>query len=160
LRSNLKNDQTFKRCEIRKTLRVGKYQTKIMKTIPYLMALVVVLLVSSCATTAKFPISSIAPASDIKAIKKTDSNKNITLEIVARNLASPDRLNPPGKVYSIWIVTNEYGVKNVGQLMVDNAEKTTFKTVTPFDFNEVFITVENEGDLKYPTGIEISRTKI
>jgi hypothetical protein len=131
-----------------------------MKTVPYLFAFIITLLVTSCATTAKFPISNVVPAAEIKAIKKTDSNKNITLEIVAKNLASPDRLNPPGKVYSIWIVTNDSGIKNVGQLLIENGEKSKFKTVTPFDFSEVFVTVENEGDLKFPTGSEISRTKI
>lgn len=120
----------------------------------------VVVSLTACATTAKFPVSSVTPASDIKAAKKTDSNKNITLEITARNLASPERLSPPGNVYSVWIVTNEYGIKNAGQLMIDNAEKSTFKTVTPFDFSEVFITVEDQGDLKFPTGVEISRTRI
>ncbi|WP_165930031.1 hypothetical protein [Flavobacterium caseinilyticum] len=131
-----------------------------MKTLNYLLTLLFVLTLSSCASTSKFPISSTAPAADISAKKKTDSNKNITLEITSRNLASPDRLNPPGKNYNIWIVTKEYGVKNAGQLMIKNAKKSTFKTTTPFDFDEIFITVENQGDLKYPTGIEISRTKI
>ena len=131
-----------------------------MKTLNYLLTLLFVLTLSSCATTSKFPVSSTAPAADISAKKKTDSNKNITLEITSRNLASPDRLNPSGKNYSIWIVTKEYGVKNAGQLMIKNAKKSTFKTTTPFDFDEIFITVENQGDLKYPTGTEISRTKI
>lgn len=131
-----------------------------MKTVSYLLTLIVVLSLTACGTTAKFPVSSVAPASDIKAVKKTDSNKNITLEITAKNLASPDRMSPPGNVYSVWIVTNEYGIKNVGQLMIDNAKKSSFKTLTPFDFNEVFITVENQGDLKFPTGVEISRTRI
>lgn len=131
-----------------------------MKTLNYLLTLLFVLTLTSCVTTAKFPVSSVVPAADISAKIKTDSNKNVTLEITARNLASPDRLNPSGSNYSIWIVTKEYGVKNVGQLMIRNAKKSTFKTVIPFEFNEVFITVENQGDLKYPTGTEISRTKI
>ncbi len=132
-----------------------------MKTIYNFCALMMMLfLVTSCATKAKFPISSVVPAADISAKKKTDSNNNITLEITSRNLASPDRLNPSGNNYSVWIVTKDYGIKNVGQLIVDNAKKNTFKTVTPFDFDEVFITVEDQGDLKYPTGREISRTKI
>jgi hypothetical protein len=45
-------------------------------------------------------------------------------------------------------------------LNVENAKKTVFKTVTPFDFDEVFITLENQGDLNYPLGVEIARTKI
>ena len=131
-----------------------------MKTLKTLLVLTIALILNSCATTAKFPVSSIAPAADISAKKKTDNHKNITLEITAKNLASADRLNPPGNNYSIWIVTKEYGIKNVGQLNVRNAKKSTFKTTTPFDFNEIFITVENQGDLKYPTGTEISRTNI
>ena len=131
-----------------------------MKKLNQILTVLFVLTLTSCATTAKFPVSSTAPAADISAKKKTDSHRNITLEITARNLASPDRLNPAGNNYSVWIVTKEYGVKNVGQLMIRNAKKSSFKTTTPFDFNEIFITVENQGDLKYPTGTEISRTKI
>ena len=129
-----------------------------MKSIIYLFVSLFIL--TSCATKAKFPVSNIAPAADISAKKKKDKNKNITLEIKAENLASPDRLNPSGNNYSVWVVTKEYGIKNVGQINVKNAKKTEFKTVTPFDFDEVFITVENQGDLKYPAGREISRTKI
>ena len=131
-----------------------------MKTYTYFLTIIFLLTLTSCATTAKFPVSSIAPAADISAKKKTDSNKNITLEVTARHLTSPDRLNPPGNKYSIWIVTKEHGVKNVGQLMIKNAKKSSFKTLTPFEFNQIFITVENQGDLLYPSGREISRTKI
>lgn len=131
-----------------------------MNTIKTLFIAFSILTLSSCATTAKFPISSLVPAADISAKKKTDSHKNITLEITAENLASPNRLNPSGNNYSIWIVAEDNAIKNVGQLIVKNARKSVFKTVTPFDFKEVFITVENQGDLKAPTGKEISRTKI
>src|SRR5690606_3853109 len=115
---------------------------------------------NACATTAQFPVSNLVPAADIIAKKTTDSNKNIILTITAQNLASPNRLNPSGNNYSVWIVTKEDEIKNVGRLIIKNAKKSTFKTATPFDFDEVFITVENQGDLKSPTGREISRTKI
>ena len=131
-----------------------------MKKLNQIFTVLFVLILTSCATTVKFPVSSTAPAADISAKKKTDNHKNITLEITARNFASPDRLNPAGNNYSVWVVTKEYGVKNVGQLIIRNSKKSIFKTTTPFDFNEIFITVENQGDLKYPTGTEISRTKI
>lgn len=121
---------------------------------------IVLFVLTACGSTAKFPVSSFAPAADITAKKKTDSHKNNTLEINAKNLASPDRLNPPGNNYSVWIVTPDQGIKNMGQLIIRNARSSSFKTSTPFEFNEVFITVENQGDLKYPSGTEISRTKI
>lgn len=117
-------------------------------------------LICGCATFVKFPVSNITPAADISAKKKINSQKNYTLEIIAKNLASAARLNPAGHNYSVWIVTKENGIKNVGQLNVINAEKTIFKTITAFDFDEIFITVENQGDLNAPRGVEISRTKM
>ena len=132
-----------------------------MKTIKKVLVIAFIVLLSSCGSSkAKFPISSVVPAATISATKKIGDQNNFTLEINAINLASADRLDPSGNNYSIWIVTKEYGLKNVGQLNVDKAEETTFKTVTPFDFDEVFITVEKQGNLEYPEGIEIARTKI
>jgi hypothetical protein len=132
-----------------------------MKTFKNALMIVFIVMISSCGSrNVKFPISSIVPAATISATKKIDKQKNISLEITTKNLASADRLDPPGNNYSIWIVTTEYGIKNVGQLNVDNAKKATFKTVTPFDFGEVFITVENQGNLQYHRGVEIARTKL
>lgn len=131
-----------------------------MKTGKNVMIIVCIVLLSACAKNIQFPTSSVVPAANISAKKGIDDQKNFTLEITSKNLASVDRLDPPGNNYSVWIITKEYGVKNVGQLNVENAKKTSFKTVTPFDFDEVVITVENQGDQLYPKGIEISRTKI
>jgi hypothetical protein len=132
-----------------------------MKTIKNFLLFTLMVLMSTCSTTkAKFPVSSVTPAADISAKKSMDKQNNYVLEITAKNLAEADRLNPPGNNYSVWVRTIEHGVRNVGQLNVNNAQKTSFKTLTPFDFNEVFITVENQGDLTYPQGVEISRTKI
>jgi hypothetical protein len=131
-----------------------------MKKVMIIGMLLGAVLLSACATKAKFPVSAAAPAADIIAIKKTNDQKNFTLEIVAMNLASPDRMVPPGANYSVWITTKAHGVKNVGQLNVENAKKTTFKTVTAFDFYEVFITVEQSGESDYPKGVELTRTKI
>lgn len=131
-----------------------------MKTFKTLMVLVLAAFLTSCGSTAVFPVSSIAPAADIVAKKSKDNNNNSVLEITAKNLASPDRLEPAGSLYSVWIVTKERGIKNVGQLNVKNAKKLTYKTSFPFEFDEVFITVEKEANLTHPTGAEVSRTKI
>jgi len=133
-----------------------------MKTIINLFIITgIILLINSCSTPLTvFPISKITPAAQITAEKSVDEQQNFVLEIIARNLASADRLNPPGNNYSVWIVTSSYRVKNVGQLIIENAEKGSFKTSTPFDFHQVFITVEDQPDLHYPVGVEISRTRI
>ena len=120
------------------------------------MSLIAVL--TSCATTTKFPLSSTVPAAEITAKVNQDKNKNYVINVIAKNLASADRLNPPKNNYSIWIVTENGTIKNIGQLTNLNAKTATLKTLTPFNVKEIFITAEDQGNLTYPNGIEISRT--
>ena len=118
------------------------------------------LFLTSCASITKFPVSNTVPAAEITAKTKQDKNKNYSIEITAKNLASPDRLNPPKNNYNVWIVTEENGTKNLGMLTNKNAKTAVLKTRTPFKVIEIFITAEDQGNLSYPNGIEISRTNI
>lgn len=129
-----------------------------MRTIKHLAIIGVVALMSACASTANFPVSSTVPAADITATKKHDKNKNFVIEVTAINLAEASRLNPPKNNYSVWIVVENGITKNVGQLINKNAKKATLKTTTPFNVKEIFITAEEQGNLNYPVGTEISRT--
>ena len=115
-------------------------------------------LLAGCATSAKFPISTVAPAAVITAKKTVDKNKNYVVELVALNLTSPERLNPPKNHYNVWIVTEQNEYKNLGQVMNANAKKVVFKTLTPFNPKEIILTAEDEGNRPMPTGIEIART--
>lgn len=120
---------------------------------------VILVFLASCATTtSKFPLSATVPAAEITAKKKQDKNNNYTLDVEAKNLASAERLNPPKETYVVWIVTDDNMTRNVGQLMIKNAKTSSLKTSTPFNVKQVFITAENQGDVTYPSGIEISRT--
>jgi hypothetical protein len=116
--------------------------------------------IASCATTTKFPVSDAAPAADISVKKKKDNNNNYVVEVTAKNLAEASRLNPPRSNYNVWIVTENGITKNIGQLSNRNARTASLKTVTPFDVREIFITAENQGDLSYPSGAEITRTTL
>jgi hypothetical protein len=129
-----------------------------MRTIKILAIIGAVALMTSCASTAKFPVSSTVPAADITATKKQDKHKNYVIELTARNLAEANRLNPPKNNYSVWIIVDNGVTKNVGQLTNKNAKKAVLKTLTPFNVKEIFITAEEQGDLTYPAGVEISRT--
>jgi hypothetical protein len=115
-------------------------------------------LLAGCATTAKFPISTVAPAAEISAKKTMDKNKNYVIELVALNLTSTDRLNPPKNHYNVWIVTGQNDYKNLGQVLNANAKKVVFKTLTPFNPKEIILTAEDEGNRIMPAGIEIART--
>ncbi|MEO9256962.1 MAG: hypothetical protein ABI207_01195 [Crocinitomicaceae bacterium] len=129
-----------------------------MKTLKNALLGTLVLLLASCGATAKFPTSTVAPASVITATKKKDKNKNYIIEVTAELLASPDRLTPPKNNYSVWIVTDNNMTQNVGQLKNKNAKTATLTTSTPFNVKEIFITAEDKGDNSYPSGVEISRT--
>ena len=129
-----------------------------MKSLINLVFVAVLALLTSCATTAKFPVSSVTPAAEITAKKKQDKNKNYVIEVIAKNLASANRVDPTKKNYSVWIVTENNGTKNAGMLVNKNAKTASLKTSTPFDVNEIFITAEDQGDYSYPVGIEIART--
>ncbi|MBJ2172661.1 hypothetical protein JBL43_00320 [Aureibaculum sp. A20] len=133
------------------------FLNKSMKIITITM---VFLMFISCGTTKKFPLSDLVPAAEITVSKKQDNNNNYVIEVSAENLASADRLDPPKNNYVVWIVTEDNGIKNVGQLSNKNAKKVELETTTPFDVKEIFITAENEGNITYPSGIEITRTTL
>lgn len=129
-----------------------------MKSLINLLLVTVLVFLTSCATTAKFPVSSVTPAAEITAKKKQDKNNNYVIEVTAKNLASADRVDPTKKNYNVWIVTENNGTKNAGMLVNKNAKTASLKTSTPFDVKEIFITAEDQGDYSYPVGVEISRT--
>jgi len=128
------------------------------KVINFLFIVAAVALLSSCATTAIFPVSSTVPAAEISAKKKQDKQNNFVIEITALNLASADRLTPPKNNYSVWIVTENNRYKNIGQITNKNAKKAFLQAVTPFNVKEIFITAEDHANSDYPYGVEISRT--
>jgi len=115
-------------------------------------------LLAGCASSAKFPVSTVAPAAVITAKKTLDKNKNYVVELVALNLTSPERLNPPKDHYNVWIVTEQNEYKNLGQIMNANAKKVVFRTLTPYNPKEIILTAEDEVNRPMPTGIEIART--
>lgn len=131
-----------------------------MKLKNYVWIFVSIVLLASCGNTVKFPLSSVVPAAEIKATTKVDKNKNNQIEIVANNMASPDRLNPSRQAYVIWGVTDDNLLRNLGQLINKNSKKSTFKTSTPFEIIEIFITAEDRGDLTRPEGQEIARVTL
>ena len=129
-----------------------------MKTLKKIFLGVVVLFFISCASTAKFPISDVIPAAKISAKMNQDKNENSVIEVTARYMASADRLDPPKNNYVVWIETENNGSKNIGQLINKNPRKSYLETSTPFGVKEIFITAEEQGDISYPSGVEISRT--
>jgi hypothetical protein len=102
----------------------------------------------------------VAPAATIKVKEKKDKNENTVVSVMANNLASAERLDPSKKVFVVWITTQNNGVKNLGQLMHENAKKSSLEATTAFDPLDVFITAEDRGNITYPSDFEISRVAL
>lgn len=130
-----------------------------MKNIKTGICLALVLVLSACANISKFPVSSVSPAANIEMRRQQDNNGNTEITITAKNLAGAERLSPPKKVYVAWVILESSKVRNIGQLNSENAKKAEMKTLIPFKFTEVFITAEDQADISYPKGVEISRIK-
>jgi DNA mismatch repair ATPase MutS len=125
-----------------------------------LISAILMFLITSCSTTTKFPVSSVTPAAVISAEVKQDKSNNYIISVTANYLASAERLSPPRKTYVVWIATRDNGIKNIGQLKGKNEKTATLETLTSFDPMEIIVTAEDEGDVSYPAGIEISRAAI
>lgn len=123
------------------------------------LGLLLMLLVASCAPVTHLPVSDITPAATIDAKKSQDKNGNYVISVDAKNLASPDRLPQGNKssVYVVWIKTKADEIKNLGQLKNKNAQKAGLKTISAFEPVEIFITAEEQGNVQYPSGTEITR---
>ena len=129
-----------------------------MKTIS--LSLIFLFALASCSSEKIFPVSPKTPAAKITVKQKKDKNNNYHISVSAKNLASPDRLEPARKVYVIWITTKNNGIKNIGQLNNENAENSGLETVTAFEPKEIFITAEEAGNVSYPSNFEISRISL
>lgn len=131
-----------------------------MKTLKGFLLATVTLFLFSCSATTKFPVSTVTPGAEITANVKKDPNMNYAIEVIAKNLANANRLTPPKSNYVVWIITDNNGTKNIGQMFIKNGKKTILKTTTAFKPKEIFITAEDQGIITYPSGIEISRMSV
>lgn len=119
-----------------------------------------IIILAGCATTTRFPVSQVVPAADIKAKTKLDKNNNKVITVNAKNLASPERVDPSSNAYVIWGKSVQNDVRNLGQLQNKNSATATLTTITPFDLDEIIITAEPKSDVQAPTGKEISRVEL
>lgn len=131
-----------------------------MRTFKILAIIGVVALMTSCASTSKFPVSQVTPAADITVKTMKQGKPNYLVTITANNLAASERLNPPKEIYVIWAISEAGVIRNVGHFTQKNAVKSTYKASFPYKPVEIFITAEDEEGLCQPAGTEITRTKL
>ena len=131
-----------------------------MKYLYLILVSTLLVMTSSCSDTYEFPVSEVTPAADITAEIKKQEDPNYLVTLEARNLASPERLQKPRKIYVIWVVSKEETIRNVGYFNQENTEKFTYKASFPYQPVEIFITAEDEESGCFPSGTEITRLNL
>ena len=110
----------------------------------------------------KFPFtaSSIVPAAKGSVEVGKDRNGNTEVELRVEHLANPTSLSPSQANYVVWLQEKGAGPENQGELKVNGKLQGSFRTVTPGKNFELFVTGENDGTVKTPSGPEVLRTSV
>ena len=110
----------------------------------------------------KFPLtaSSIVPAAKGSVEVGKDRNGNTEVELRVEHLANPTSLSPSQANYIVWLQEKGSGPENQGELKVNGKLEGSFRTVTPRKNFELFVTGENDGTVKTPSGPEVLRTSV
>ena len=124
------------------------------------LTFIFVLLLVSCNNKITFPVSDIAPAANITVKKNKDKYDNYVIEVKAENLASAERISSSSNYFTVWVKNLNDEIRNIGNFQIKNGDDVNIKRTTPFDFKEVFITLDKESNAQHPSGLVVSRTKI
>lgn len=128
-----------------------------------ILAAMMVISVSSCATKTRFLTSSVVPAAEGVVKVKQDNNNNYVIDVNINNLAEPSRLQPAKDMYVVWMEGDDNETKNMGQIksshsMISKQLKGSFETVSPVRPKKIFITAENDPSIQYPNYSDIILT--
>ena len=110
----------------------------------------------------KFPLAaaSIVPAAKGAVEIGHDRNGNTEIKLTVEHLANPTSLSPSQANYVVWLQDRNSGPENRGELRVNGRLEGTFQTVTPRKNFDLFVTGENDGTAKSPSGPEVLRTTV
>jgi hypothetical protein len=110
----------------------------------------------------KYPLTaaSIVPAAKGSVEIGKDRNGNTEVKLKVEHLANSTSLSPSQANYIVWLQDKGSGPENQGELKVNGNLEGTFQTVTPRKNFDLFVTGENDGTVKSPSGPEVLRTSI
>jgi len=119
------------------------------------LAIFFILVFTACSRKVYFASSSVVPAAEGSVKMKKDHNGNHVIEVTVKNLVEARKLQTPGSIYMVWIDTETYGTKNLGQLksssgLFSSTLKASLKAVSAFKPVRVYITLERNNDAMYP----------
>jgi len=125
------------------------------KIIVSIIALLSIILVSSCSKKVNFQTSSVVPAARGNVKINRDGNKNYVIKLHLSDLAEVERLQMDKESYVIWMVTDNEEKKNIGLLnsssgRLSNKLKADFETSSSTRPIQIFITAEEDASVQYP----------
>jgi hypothetical protein len=135
-----------------KTQRINKIKGNFLSGI-IIMALL--FLMASCTKSEPFLNSSVVPAATGNVKVKKDNNNNYTFKIRINDLAEVGRLKIPRQTYVVWMETEKGNTENLGQLksstkFISKQHSASLKATSPFKPVRIFVTAENESNVRYP----------
>lgn len=136
-------------------MRAFKINRQLNKTLIFLAAAILLLSLDACVTKEKFLTSPVVPAAEGTVKVKKDKNDNYVINIELVNLAEPERLQPPMKVYNVYVVSKHDVIKKMGRIssstsLFSNQLKASFETVSTLKPIKIFIMAENDVSNQYP----------
>jgi len=123
-----------------------------------IFATVLMFSVTACSKKVYFLNSPVVPAAEGKITVKSDKNSNYLIQMKITNLADVERLQPPKSTYVTWMETDQGLAKNIGRLSSSKGLNVSFKTVSSFRPTKIFITAEDEENVRYPGSMVVLTT--
>ncbi len=145
-------------------MTMNHIRKSIISIISIAFALFIIFSFSSCARKMTFGVSPVVPAAKGTVKIKKSKNNNYVLDVNVTNLAQPERLNPPREVYVVWMESKRNAERNIGMIksstgLFSNTLKGEMKATSTSKPTGVFITAEDNGNVRYPGSQVVLRTK-
>ena len=136
------------------------HNTKNMKAKIFTISLFIMIAFwfTSCSNKAFFLQSSVLPAATGYVEVSRDKSENYIIKIDLKNFAGAERLDPSNLTYVVWMVTAREAAVNIGRISTSNSLKATFETKSSFRPVKVFITAEEQENVRYPGSMVILTT--
>ncbi len=143
--------------KVRKSYRMAK------KILLGVFAMVMVFTLKSNAKKIVFLNSTVVPAAVGFVKVKRDDNKNYNIKIEVSDLAEVGRLQTGKLTYVAWMETDNGNMENLGQVksttsLFSKQHKAFLETVSSFKPSKIFITTENDINVRYPDRLVILTT--
>lgn len=139
-------------------MKIKNFSLNVTQQLLTLLAVFLLLSTVSCAKKTTFNNSTIIPAARGDVAVKQDKNNNYNITVKISYLAEPERLTPPKTTYVVWMVSENNNTVNLGQIIGTSKLHVTFETVSSFKPVQIFVTAENEADVRYPGPVTVLAT--